>query len=123
LSSHAELLRVRLSFNFEPQQFLGGMGWWLVAGLVIGGAVASLNFYLSFLAAPAHRLRHGAWPERVPSGFPIIGSLLLGAVALALPIGSSVQVVALILLALDTGGPHWFVASRAWEALERRRRR
>jgi hypothetical protein len=97
------------------------MGWWLVAGLVLGGLVASLNFYLSFLAAPVHRLRHGEWPERVPSGFPVIGSLLLGTVAFALPLASSAQVAAVVLLALDTGGPHWFVASQLREAIRRRR--
>lgn len=99
------------------------MSGWLVAGLVVGGLMASVNFYLSFLAAPVHRLRHGEWPGRVPSGLPLIGSLLLAAVALALPTGSSAQVAALVLLALDTGGPHWFVASQAWNAVERRRGR
>jgi hypothetical protein len=98
------------------------MAWWLIAGLALGGLVASVNFYLSFLAAPLHRLRHGAWPERVPSGIPLVGSLLLGAVAWALPLGSAAQVAALALLALDTGGPHWLVASQAWQVIKRRRR-
>ena len=99
------------------------MGGWLIAGLVLGGLVACLNFYQSFLAAPLHRLRHGTAPERVASGFPLVGSLLLGAVAWALPLGSSMQVAALALLALDTGGPHWLVATQAWQAIRGRRRR
>jgi hypothetical protein len=99
------------------------VAWWQIAGLALGGLVACLNFHLSFLAAPLHRLRHGTPPGRVPSGIPLVGSLLLGAVAWALPLGSSAQVAALALLALDTGGPHWFVASQAWEAIQRRRGR
>ena len=99
------------------------MGGWLIAGLVLGGVVACLNFYQSFLAAPVHRLRHGTAPERIRSGFPLVGSLLLGAVAWALPLGSSMQTATLALLALDTGGPHWFAARLGWDAIERRRRR
>jgi hypothetical protein len=89
--------------------------------MALGGLIAVVNFYLSVLAAPVHRLRHGEWPERVPSGFPILGSLLLGAVALSLPFGSNAQTLAFVLLALDTGGPHWFVASQVWGAIKRRR--
>jgi hypothetical protein len=59
----------------------------------------------------------------LPSGLPIFGSLLLGAAAVAMPSGSSVQVATLVLLALDTGGPHWFVASQVREEIRRRRRR
>jgi hypothetical protein len=86
----------------------------LLIALALGGAVAGLNFYLSFVAVPVHRLRHGSSPDRVPSGFPFVGSVVLGAVALAAPPGGWVQILALVLLALDTGGPHWFVAGQLW---------
>src|SRR5262245_30447909 len=98
------------------------MSAWPLAGLAAGGLVACLNFHLSFLAVPLHRLRTGTAPERVPSGLPLVGSLLLGAVAFTSPAGGAIQIVALVLLALDTGGPHWFVASQAWRTVANRSR-
>jgi hypothetical protein len=95
---------------------------WSVAAFVLGGFVACINFYLSFVAVPLYRFRHGTAPARVPSGIPLIGSLLLAAAAFALPAGNAWQLAALALLALDTGGPHWFVAVQARDAIARRAR-
>jgi hypothetical protein len=99
------------------------MSWWSLVLLGSGGLVASLNFYLSFVAAPLHRLRHGRWPRGIPSGFPIVGTLLLLGAVLALPSGSPLRVLALVLAVADTGGPHWFVATQVRDALNRRRRK
>ena len=88
------------------------MSAWALAALGLGGCIAALNFWLSFLAARVHRLRRGTEPARVPSGVPLVGSVLLAAAAFALPNGSVMQLAALVLLALDTGGPHWFVLSQ-----------
>jgi hypothetical protein len=44
------------------------MSGWQLAGLALGGGVASLNFWLSFLAAPLHRLRNGTRPQRRLAG-------------------------------------------------------
>jgi hypothetical protein len=99
------------------------VSWWPFAALALGGLLALVNFHLSFLAAPLHRFRHGTRPVRIPSGIPIVGSLLLGAVALVSPRGSALQSAALALLVLDTGGPHWFLASLARGQVERWGRR
>src|SRR5438876_188048 len=47
------------------------------AAFLVGGFVCLLNFYLSWLSFPLHRLR-GLSPEsfRSHSGFPLIGSIL-----------------------------------------------
>ena len=99
------------------------MNWWIRSAFVAGGLVALLNFYLSFVAALLHRLRHGVQPARVPSGVPLIGSILLGIVAIALPSGTPTQFVALALLAVDTGGPHWFAVSQVRQAIRHIRAR
>lgn len=95
------------------------MSWIALSLVSVGGAIAILNFYLSFLAAPLHRVRHGRPPARVASGFPLIGSasLLIGA---SIASSGAATVVALVLVVLDTGGPHWFVGTMIARYIGRR---
>lgn len=80
----------------------------------IGAAVCLVNFYLSCLRYPLHRLL-GRAPDsyRWVSGFPVVESLLVvlawrfwlrseGSLAL--------DVTAWMLALIDTGGIHWFAA-------------
>ena len=84
------------------------MLWLALALTVLGGGVALINFYLSFVARPLHRWRFGSDPAYVPSGFPLVGFVVLVAAALLSPSGA-LALVAGALAILDTGGPHWFV--------------
>jgi hypothetical protein len=81
--------------------------------LGLGGAIAALNFYLSFVRVPMlRRLRRPAEPEFV-SGVPLVGSLLL---LLAWGVGldsTGARVAACVLFLIDTGGPHWFLFTLA----------
>jgi hypothetical protein len=85
------------------------MHWLAYLLLLPGGAFACINFFLSFVAAPLHKVRHGVVPERVASGFPLIGTLFLLYPAFTLPFGSALQLGTMLLILLDTGGPHWFI--------------
>jgi hypothetical protein len=83
-----------------------------------GGIIAAVNFHLSFVAVPLHKLRRGRAPDRVPSGIPLVGSILLLAGA-ALAEGKAAVGVALLLFAIDTGGPHWFAGTLLWRAMSK----
>lgn len=90
---------------------------------VIGGALCLTNFYLSFLRYPVHRLRGGnADTHRSVSGIPLFGSIL---VAISL-VPSSMHgwwlTAGLLLIAVDTGGLHWFAAVMIWRSLRDRTR-
>ena len=93
-----------------------------VALLIIGGAICALNFYLSFLRVPLLRCIGHSGETKFVSGFPLIGSVLV-TLALAIGLDSTVaQIVACFVIAIDTGGPHWFMASLASQAWKRRGR-
>ena len=79
-----------------------------VTGLILGGSIAILNFYLSF--GRFHVLRWLGWPDRFASGVPLIGSLLLvpAAVWFAAVWSPWLLLATLLMVGLDTGGVAWF---------------
>ena len=90
--------------------------------LTIGGVICALNFYLSFVRVPLLRWIRRSGEIKFVSGFPLVGSLL---VALAWAIGlasTAAEIVACFMILIDTGGPHWFLASLASQAWMRRGR-
>jgi uncharacterized membrane-anchored protein len=75
----------------------------------IGAFISGLNFYLSFIRYPLHRLRGRSRAEfHWVSGFPVIGSLLLWICAVRLTAWPILMWAALAISLLDTGGLHWF---------------
>jgi hypothetical protein len=92
----------------------------ILAGL--GALLAALNFYLSFVRYPLHRLVHEGRPFKFASGIPLVGSVLLWAGAYILLSGGAWKfgAVALILSAFDTGGIHWFLISFGYQWLRGR---
>ncbi|MEE9392374.1 MAG: hypothetical protein V3W41_07700 [Planctomycetota bacterium] len=95
------------------------IGWIL---LTIGGLFCSFNAYLSWLRYPLFRLLGGARDDyRWSSGIPVLGSLLvvLDWVGwLRHEYSVALDVLAIVLLAIDSGGIHWFllvmVLDRFW---------
>jgi hypothetical protein len=88
----------------------------------IGAFFCGLNFHLSFLRVPL-LMRRGVPLEEIPhvSGAPLIGSLFV-----LVGLGAAHQVpgflpVGLILILIDTGGPHWFVGSLIYAAIRSHR--
>jgi hypothetical protein len=94
------------------------LGWTL---LLLGGFTCLVNFYLSFIRYPLFRAFGGEQRDwRWKSGFPLVGSLLVGIAWIGWLRGlgsSTVDVFALVLVALDTGGLHWFILSTAYDAV------
>ena len=89
---------------------------WL--GFAVGGWVCLLNFYLSFLRYPLHRCR--GLPEesyRWVSGVPVLGSLFVALSLFELHSLAGMLPVGIGLIAIDTGGIHWFVGSMIHQAL------
>ncbi len=86
--------------------------------LVVGGFLCALNAYLSWLRFPLYRLRGGLPGDyRWVSGIPLFGSLLVffawvGQVRHEDSIGLNALVWTLV--AIDTGGLHWFLISLAY---------
>ncbi|HEX6885238.1 MAG TPA: hypothetical protein VF530_17825, partial [Planctomycetota bacterium] len=79
------------------------------------------NAYLSFLHYPILRARGVSRGDyRHVSGIPLVGSLVV-LVALFLGLDGNLRIAAWTLIALDTGGLHWFVLSLAVQGLRRRR--
>jgi hypothetical protein len=78
----------------------------------IGAFVCCLNFYLSFLRALLSRLSGGEYKH--VSGFPLVGSLLLLIVVVALRESPWLFWTGITLALLDTGGLHWFVGVMLW---------
>jgi len=87
---------------------------WLIAGytlLGLGGSIACLNFYLSFLRNTVHKVWWKNDEPRRVSGFPLVGSLFLVLAAVLLRQSNVWLFLALGFAAMDTGGPHWFLIS------------
>ena len=93
------------------------------AAFLVGGFVCLLNFYLSWLSYPLHRLR-GLSPEsfRSHSGFPLIGSILVVVSLVGLHSQFTVVPIAIGLIAIDTGGIHWFLGAQVYHAWHTRHR-
>ena len=93
------------------------------AAFLVGGFVCLLNFYLSWLSHPLHRLQ-GLSQEsfRSRSGFPFIGSILVALSLLRLHSEPAAVPIAIGLIAIDTGGIHWFLGAlihHAWHIRHR----
>ncbi len=76
---------------------------------VLGGLGSIINFYLSFLRYPIHRLRHGKDAKyQWVSGMPLFDALLVLGLLL-LPKNLWLCGLAFLLLCVNTGGILWFV--------------
>ena len=93
------------------------------AAFLVGGFVCLLNFYLSWLSHPLHRLQ-GLSTEsfRSRSGFPFIGSILVALSLLRLHSEPAAVPIAIGLIAIDTGGIHWFLGAQIYHAWHIRHR-
>lgn len=88
------------------------LGWTLLA---LAGAVAILNFYLSFLRYPFHQWWFKRGRDHV-SGLPAIGTFLL-AFALCFNRSGPMWLAVAIVAVLDTGGLPWFCVMMLWMKL------
>ncbi len=82
---------------------------------VLGASLSFLNFYLSFLRYPFHRLR--GFPKesfRYASGIPLFGSIFLGLALLGLHSQPGVLPVAIALAVIDTGGVVWIAGAMVY---------
>jgi hypothetical protein len=88
-----------------------------------GALLCLLNFYLSFLRHPLHRLRGlPAAAYRPVSGFPLVGSLLIALSLIGLHEVAWMIPVSLVLIVIDTGGIHWFLGSMLYRFVHARKR-
>lgn len=92
------------------------MTWLMMIFMVIGGLICLLNFYLSVLHYPIHRIRSGKKEEynRV-SGIPIIRSLLVALSLIKLWQPTWLLITAIVMILIDTGGLRWFVGVMLWQ--------
>jgi hypothetical protein len=82
--------------------------------LGVGALFSLLNFYLSFVSYPFHRLRGRARDDfKWISGVPLIGSFMLWISAVLLQT-TSLKWLAIVLSLFDTGGIHWFAGIMLW---------
>ena len=93
------------------------------AAFLVGGFICLVNFYLSWLSHLLHRLR-GLSQEsfRSHSGFPLIGSILVVLSLVGLRSEPAVVPTAIGLIAIDTGGIHWFLGAQIYHAWRIRHR-
>ncbi len=86
-----------------------------IAAFVLGGLFCALNFYLSALRYPVHRLL-GRPRETYHwvSGAPLVGSLMVAVSLVWLHHHPFVLAGGLFLILIDTGGIHWFFAVMLW---------
>ena len=90
--------------------------------LLVGGLVSALNFYLSFCRYPLHRFRGGSRESyRWVSGFPLVGSLLVALSIVRFYDAPWIFAIALALIAIDTGGIHWFAGVLIYQTFLRKR--
>lgn len=93
---------------------------WLA--LLVGGLVSALNFYLSFCRFALHRLRGGSREAyRWKSGIPLLGSLLVALSLVGFYDAPWIVGIALMLIAIDTGGIHWFAGALVYQGCLRKR--
>jgi hypothetical protein len=98
------------------------MKWMMTALLVLGGLLCCLNFYLSFLRYPVHRMMGRKKEDyRGASGIPVFGSLLVAISLLSFWQSPWLLTTAIGLILIDTGGLHWFAGTMLWyEVLKKR---
>jgi uncharacterized membrane protein len=83
--------------------------WILFIG---GGFFCLLNFYLSFLRYPLHKLKGGSRDSyRWVSGIPLVGSLSVAVSLLVLHEVRWMLASGIVLIFMDTGGIHWFTGT------------
>jgi hypothetical protein len=89
--------------------------------LSLGTFITCINFYLSFIHYPIHRLR-GRPREvyRFVSGIPELGSGLLWIAALLLTDHPPLMWAAISISLFDTGGLHWFLGTMLCMAMRQR---
>ncbi|HET8923884.1 MAG TPA: hypothetical protein VFN26_12925 [Candidatus Acidoferrum sp.] len=85
--------------------------------LGLSSFICGLNLYLSFLRYPLFRLRGRTAEYRYVSGFPFIGTVMLvwtlfSQRTLHSHLPPWAVLIFIVIAALDTGGPHWFIASQ-----------
>jgi len=86
---------------------------------IIGSLICFLNFYLSFLDYPVQRLIHGKKKKfKSISGLPLVGSLFVAISLIFLYKSNLLLTVGLILIAIDTGGIHWFLGITLFYSLK-----
>lgn len=101
----------------EDEEWRGvGIGWTCLA---IYGCAATLNFYLSLVRPWLHQ-RRGDGQYKHVSGIPVVHSIFLWIAIVALPPSFFTGALMLLLLALDSGAPHWFALVVAMEVLRKR---
>ena len=82
------------------------MKWIAAVLLALGGLMCGLNFYLSFLRYPIHRLAGGTKDNyKWVSGAPVFGSVFVA--------------LSLVVILIDTGGLHWFAAAMLYQTLRK----
>jgi hypothetical protein len=74
----------------------------------MGVFLCCVNFHVSFLRYPLHRLLRGEAKYRHVSGYPFLGTALVVIGAMILPPSIWKTTFAAVLLLVDTGGPLWF---------------
>ena len=94
---------------------------WILFGL--GALLCAINFYLSFLRYPLHRLR-GLSKESYHwvSGFPLFGSLFVALSLLGLHDIAWMIPAAVFFMLIDTGGIHWFVGTMIYQFVHEKKR-
>ena len=88
---------------------------------VLGLVIVGVNVYVSWIRSPLIKKLRPDAAVRWVSGIPLIGSAALWLSAWLLPDDSRLVPIALGVSLFDSGGPHWFIATLAWHALQRKR--
>ena len=97
------------------------MRWIMLLLFRLGASVCVWNFDLSFPRYLVHRLRGGRRGGfRTASAVPVAGSLLVLLSVRWLWQPAWLLPLALILVAIDTGGFHWFIVSMLLHGVGRR---
>lgn len=93
------------------------------AVFALGAFFCGLNFYLSFLRVPLLR-RKGVPKEQIRnvSGAPLLGSVFVLMGLSAMHVVPGLLPLGIVLILIDTGGPHWLVGTMVFMAIRGRTR-